>query len=492
MTERTEHAPPAGGAQRPLGPGICDGKRYLDSLDDGREVWIGGERVVRIAHHSLFRGLCDTLAGLYDLQHAPATADAMTCRNERGVRISRSYFLPRAPAHLELRRVNSAIWARESFGMLGRYPDFCAAMAIGFCDVAPELAQLDPAFARNAIWHHQYAAENDLCLGHGLHDPNMDKSLRPEQDPDRCLRIVRERDDGLVVRGARFVTLAPVCHELQIAPTYALSEREAEHALWFAIPANTPGVRMVCREPFSARSAFDHPASSRFDEQDALVIFDDVCVPWERVFLARRPLEAHRLFRSRVMAWAVHAGAVQLVARLELLCGVAHLLATTGGIAERTHVQQLLGELVTYRAIFESLLRTSELDCTVTPSGLVAPGPLIVQRAFIGLISERIVHLLEQVGTSALIFLPTEGDFAQPQLRALLDVYFRGRDASALDRTRLCKLAWELTGDSFGGRQQLYERLHSGDPGAILATIYQRHDPRGGVAMVNRLLGTDF
>ncbi len=477
---------------KPLGPGVLDGRRYLESLRDGREVWIGGERIKDVPAHPLFRGLCQEMARLYDLQHAPGTRDTMTFVNERGVRVSCSYLEPRQPGDLLRRRRNAEIWARESFGMMGRYPDFCAAIAVGFKDVGDELAKFDPAFACNSAWHHQFAAENDLCLGHGLHDPNMDKTLRPEQDPDRCLRIVKEKDNGIVVRGARFVTLAPVTHELQIAPTYVLNERETEHALWFAIPTNTPRLRIVCREAFSGRNAFDHPASSRFDEQDALVIFDDVLVPWERVFLARQPLAANRLFRARVMSWAIHAAVIQLVARMELLVGVGHLMAKAGGVDSRPNVQQLLGELVTYKHIFEALMRDAEANGVTTPGGLVAPGSLLPQRAFITLVSERIVNILEHIGTSGLIFLPSEGDFAAPELRPLIDIYYRGKDATAFDRTKLAKLAWELTGDSFGGRQQLYERLHSGDPNTLLAAVYQRHNTAGAVAQVNRLLATAF
>lgn len=489
VTSKSNPAPQAPAA---LGAGALDGRRYLESLRDGRQIWVNGEKIADVTTHPLFRGLCHEMARLYDLQHEAATQDAMTFVNENGVRVSASYLEPRSSADLLRRRRNAEIWARESFGMMGRYPDFCAAIAVGFKDVGHELAKFDPAYARNAAWHHQYAAENDLCLGHGLHDPNMDKTLRPEQDPDRCLRIVKEKDGGLVVRGARFVTLAPVTHEMQIAPTYVFNEREADHALWFAIQTNAPGIKIVCREPFSGRGAFDHPASSRFDEQDALVIFDDVFVPWERVFLARQPLAANRLFRSGVMVWAIHAAVIQLVARMELLIGVGHLMARTGGIAARPNVQQLLGELVTYKHIFEALMRDSEVNCVTTAGGRTAPGQLLHQRAFITLVSERIVNILEHVGTSSLIFLPNEKDFAVPELKPLLDVYYRGKDVAAYDRTKLSKLAWELTGNSFGGRQQLYERLHSGDPNTILAGVYQRYDASGAVAMVNRLLSTSF
>lgn len=476
-------------AQRALGPGVMDGARYRESLHDGREVWLGGERVANVAGHPAFSGIVAEIARIYDLQHAPGTREKMTYVNENGVRVSLSYLMPRTAEDLLRRRANGEIWAAESFGMMGRYPDFCASMAVGFNDVRDELVKLDPAFAAAAAWHHRFAAENDLCLGHGLHDPTMDKSLRPEQDPDRCLRIVAEKDAGFVVRGARFVTLGALCNELQIAPTYPLNEREKEFALWFTIPANAPGVRMICRESYATgRGRFDHPAAARFDEGDALVIFDDVLIPFERVMLAREPLEAGRIFRSRVMIWAVYAAALQLLARLELLIGTAHLMASTCGMDSRPNVQVLLGELVTYTRIFQSIVRASEADCITTPGGHVAPAPMPHQRAFIGMISERLVTILEHIGTSSLVFQPSEKDLAVPGLAPLIDRYFGGRNVSSTDRIKLSKLAWDLSCDSFGGRQQLYERLHSGEPATVMASVWQRYDKTRAIAMVRRML----
>jgi 4-hydroxyphenylacetate 3-monooxygenase oxygenase component len=466
-----------------------DGRKYLESLRDGREVWVHGERVKDVTAHPAFAPLCRELARLYDLQSAPKTRDQMTCAGENGGRVSYSYILPKTPEDLLRRRRNGEIWARESFGMLGRYPDFCAAMTVGFRDVRDELAKLDESFAENVVSYHRRAAENDLCLSHGLHDPAMDKSLRPEQDPDRCLRIVKERDDGFVVRGARMVTLGALSNEILIAPTYPLNEREADHAIWFAIPAAASGLRQICRAPFAPnRKRFDHPVSSRFDEPDTLAIFDDALVPFDRVFLARQPAAAGQLFRSRVMTWASYAAAVQLLAKLELFIGVAHLMATTSGTADRPNVLAELGELATYAQVFQSVVRAAEVDCQRTPGGHIAPGPLIHQRALIALVSERLVSILEHIGTSSLIFVPTSEDFEVPELKRFLDVYGRGRDFSSIDRAKLCRLAWELTADSFGGRHQLYERLHSGDPATIIAAAYQRYDKTNAVESVSRLL----
>ena len=219
------------------------------------------------------------------------------------------------------------------------------------------------------------------------------------------------------------------------------------------------------------------------------MIFDDVLIPWERVFLMRQPKAANALFRSRVMSWASYASILQTMARLELIIGTAHLIAETGGIAKRPHVALEMGELVSYAGMFKGMLRAAEVDCVRTPGGHYTLGDTGHIRPLIAMTSERIINIFEHVATSAPVFAPTAEDFDVPQLRPLLDIYGRGKDVNADYRHRLCRLAWELTADSFGGRQQLYERLHSGSPEVIISGAYQRYDKSKGIAMVNTLIG---
>jgi len=477
-------------ADRIGAPGIMDGARYVESLRDGREVWLHGEKVADVTRHPAFRNVVATFAELYDLQHQAGTQEVMTYLDPDGVRGSTSYLPPTSPDELLRRRRNTELWTERSFGMLGRLPDFCAAMLVGFHDTRAELNALQVGLGDNATRYLTFARQNDLALSHGLHDPHMDKTLRPRQDPDRCLRVVAERDNGVIVRGARFVTLGPLSNEVVVAPTYVLADDEEEFAIWFACPVNLPGIRQICRDPFTLRpQTADHPLSTRYDEQDVLMIFDDVLIPWERVFLLRQPNTANALFRSRVMSWASYASILQTMARLELIIGTAHLIAETGGIAKRPHVALEMGELVSYAGMFKGMLRAAEVDCVRTPGGHYTLGDTGHIRPLIAMTSERIINIFEHVATSAPVFAPTAEDFDVPQLRPLLDIYGRGKDVNADYRHRLCRLAWELTADSFGGRQQLYERLHSGSPEVIISGAYQRYDKSKGIAMVNTLIG---
>lgn len=471
------------------GHGIMTGEEYLDSLRDGREVWVHGEKVDDVTAHPAFARVAKEMARIYQLQHEPETQDTMSFVNEDDVRISYSYSMPKNYEDLIKRRDNTALWAKESLGMFGRFPDFCAAIIVGMFDARDEMAKIDPRYKTNIENYLKYASENDLSLSHGLHDPAMDKSKRPKEDPDRCMRIVEEREDGIIVRGARFVTLGPLTDEVVIAPTQSLQEDEPEFGLWFAMPVAAPGIKQICREPYTMnRNPRDHKLSTRFDEQDVVMIFDDVFVPWERVFLANAPKEANLLFRSRVMRWAAHCSVLQLLARMELMIGVAHLMTETEGKGGRQLIDMELGELVTYKEIFRSIIRTAEYEGIMTPGGHFAIKPAPHLRALIGMVSERLVSIIEHVTTSSALFVPSAEDMDVAELRPLIDRYWRGKGVDAEYRQKLSKLAWELTGDSFGGRQQLYERLHSGSPEVIVASVYKMYNKKNAIAMVDAAL----
>lgn len=474
------------------GTGAMNGDRYLESLRDGREVWLNGERIVDVTTHPAFATVCQSIARTYDLQCAPETRDVMTHALPDGRRVSYSYLLPRSGEDLLRRRRNAELWAQATYGMIGRFPDFCAALVVGLYDVRKELGEAQPEFETNVVNHHRFCQEHDVSLTHALHDPTMDKSLRPEQDPDRCIRVVKERDDGIVVRGCRpLTTYAPFANECLVYPMIVLGPSEKEFALWFSIPMAWPGVKTICRETYTRqRGAADHPLSVRFDEQDATIILDDVFVPWERIFLMNDPERANAL-RLPLFPWAGYSSLTRLLVKLDLVIGAVHLMAATSGSDTNLHVQQELGELIQLTELCRSALRACELDSVPSRGGLVMPGYLLHIRTFMANQSERLADIIRHVCTSSLVGTPMDADFDVPELRPLLDRYFRGRGMDARDRVRLSKLAWELAGDSFGGRQVLYERLHHGDPIRNTAQVYLDYDKTRAVGLVRRLLELD-
>src|SRR2546425_938020 len=203
---------------------------------------------------------------LYDLQHSSQYRELMTFVSpESGRRVSYSYLLPRTPADLLAKRRNTEIWMEESWGQLGRAPDFMSNVVVGLYDFRAELERNDPRFGQNAINYHRYAQESDLSITHAIGDPQIDRSIGPLQDPDLGLRVVRETEDGIVIQGAKqLATLAPLANEVLVylSSSYALREAK-EFVLWFALPMATPGFKVLCREPLSRHlDEHSHPVRS--------------------------------------------------------------------------------------------------------------------------------------------------------------------------------------------------------------------------------------
>jgi len=473
------------------GKGVKNGADFLESLRDDRVVYYKGERVKDVTTHPAFEKMARKIAQTYDKQHDPEYQDTMSFIDEDGVRCSYSYAIPDTKEALAGRRGNTEVWVKDAMGMLGRLPDFVASMTVGVYDQRHELAKLNPELAKNAEKYLKYARQNDLCLSHGLHDPCMDKSLRPTEDPDRCVRVVKERDDGIIVRGARFNTFGLFSNEIMICPTYGFKEEEKEFAIWFTVPCNAPGLSQIARESYGGRNPLDHPASAVYDEVDSLIVFDDVFIPWERVFLYREPLKANQLFRSGVMNWASFAGGSLSILRMEILCAIAEMLAKTSGIIKRPEVIAKLGEMCTYTGAIKSSFELSMLKAGKTPAGNYKPALSPERRSLTTMVSERFIELIEHIGTSSLIFLPTGEDWDNPEIREYLDVYMRGKDSSPLDRHKLCKFAWDISGDGFGARQQMYERLHSGDPNVMVANAWRNTDLSHARKLISEFLELD-
>jgi 4-hydroxyphenylacetate 3-monooxygenase len=470
--------------------GAFTGERYIESLKDDREVWLNGARV-DVTTHAAFAGMLHELARLYDLQHTPAYRNSMTFVSpETGNRVSYSYLLPRTMDDLLAKRRNCEIWMAESWGQLPRAPDFMSNVAVGLYDFREHLHGNNPRFGDNAVRYHRYCQEHDIVLTHGLGDPQIDRSSSPAQDPDMALRVLRETADGIVIRGAKqLATLAPLAHEILVylSASFALREQQ-QFVLWFALPVATPGLKILCREPLSLHaSGHSHPFASRYDEQDAMAFFDDVLVPWERVFLLYDgPLALRGL--GRINAWSLYSSQIRFYHRLQTFIGVATLLAEAIGVDGFREVRDKLGELISYAEIVRLGLRGMEAEAKLTDGGLLAPGDSAALSIFAAQISPRLLEIVRDIGASGLIMQPSEADLANPELRPYLDRYMRGHNIGAAEKARLFRLAWDLAGDSSGSRQELYERWHRGDIVRNRNNLYLRYDRSRIVGRIRQLI----
>ncbi|MEV6122711.1 4-hydroxyphenylacetate 3-hydroxylase N-terminal domain-containing protein [Streptomyces sp. NPDC052077] len=474
--------------------GAMTGDDFRASLDDGREVWLGGERVRDVAAHPELRGAVDRIAHLLDLRRSdPAAREvALTTSEETGNLVSRSYSLPTTPEDLRAKFAASRWWMAESLGQHGRAPDFMANVVVGLRDYHAELETNRPGFGANAIAYHRYATEHDLVLTHALGDPQIDRSASPLDDPDLALRVIEENDRGVVIRGAKqLATLAPFAHEVLVYLNGVSAQRGAEDfVIWFALPMNTPGLKTLCREPLGSSGAgHAHPLARGYDEQDAMLFFDDVEIPWERVFLLGDGLLALKGL-SRINAWSMQSTHIRFHERLRTFVSVAAMLADSIGVDGFRGIQEDLGELVSYAETLRLGIAGAEATAVRTPSGLLAPAPSYGLGFWSAEVSARVVAIVRRIGASGLIMQPSEADLASPELRPFIDRYMHGRGMAADQKARLFRLAWELVGDGFGARQELYEYLHRGDPGAGRARLLRGYDRSETDARIRRMIAS--
>ncbi|PRH79953.1 4-hydroxyphenylacetate 3-hydroxylase [Streptomyces solincola] len=469
---------------------LLTGDRYRASLDDGRELYLHGERVTDPARHRAFAPAVDELARQLDLQHDPDHHDLLTYKDPAtGHRIARAYQPTRTPEELALQRRSAEFWHAQSLGQHGRSPAFMASIALGVHDFRHRLATGRPEFGANADAWYRHVAEHDLVLSHALGDPQIDRSADPVDDPDLALRVLSEDDRGIVVRGAKqLTTLAPLAHEVLVYLSASFTQRRGEQfVVWFALPLNTPGLITLCREPLGAEPwGHGHPLGARFDEQDAMLFFDDVVVPWDRVFLLRDG-DLAREGLARINAWSAYVGHIRFRERLRTLLATATLVAESIGVDGFRGVQEDLGRLAGYAELAEYFLDAAEARARRTDSGLLAPGDTAAARVWSAEVAGSAVDIVRRIGASGLLMQPTAKDLDHPRLRPHLDRWMRGRGVDAPYKSRLFRLAWELTGDGFGQRQDLYEQVHRGDLTRNRINLYKRYDNSEARARITRL-----
>lgn len=451
---------------------IRTGQQYLEALRDEREIWLDGERVRDVTTDPRLRGAAESVSELYDLQHRPEFQEKLTFAEPGGQRTSLSYLEPRSQADLVRRREMVNTWMNWTCGMMGRSPDFMNIHMTGFASGADYFARGGEQFGRNIRNYYEYLSKHDLCLTHTLINPQTDRSKPVDKQPKNiAASIVKETDAGMVISGARMIaTLAPFSDELAVFPSTHLqvSDEAKPYAFAFCIPVATPGLRFICRPSLApvGGCARDYPFSSRLDEMDCVAIFDDVLVPWERVFVCRNPQLSNGMFvQSGCMNQIMHQFAIKNLAKAEFLLGVALNMADAVGLGGFQHVQNYIHEMINTVELVRSCIRASEADCVTGPGGTVLPNdqPLLTVRTMFPELYPRLVEIIQILGASGLVMVPGHAELAGERADDV-ELYYQGANISAEKRIQLFRIAWDVSCSSFAGRQTLYERYFSGDP----------------------------
>jgi 4-hydroxyphenylacetate 3-monooxygenase len=446
--------------------GARTGAEFLKGLKAPREVWVGGEKVSDVVTHPAFAGAAHTLAEIFDLQHRER-ATCLMPDPETGEAIGVSHMIPRSREDLERRHKALQTTAEYTVGLMGRTPDYMNVTYAGFAGRADEWASGgNDRGAANLVAYQKYLRRNDISLTHTIIHPTIDKSKGdvPAPGDPVPLHKVEDTAHGIVVRGARILaTLAPFADELAVYPAIGLGEGADAYALSFCIPMNTPGLKFLCRDSCAVGGdRFDHPLSTRFDEQDAFVIFDDVEVPRDRIFI-----NANRQAYNTVMTTGWYPNVMQQTmiraqTKLEFAYGLGTRMAEAVG-DQSPATRQMLGEIWTYAEMVRAALRAAEIDAFEYGNGVWFPngGPLAALRATLPTWFPRVGEILTLIGSHNLLATPARAQLDDPNLRKLLDLYLHGPGGvTAEERARIFRLAWDFVGTSLAGRNQLYERFY--------------------------------
>jgi len=475
------------------------GTAYIAGLRERPpELHMNGERVKDVTNHAGLRHGVQTLARLYDMQHDPALRDEMTYVSPTtGEQVGLSFITPRTHEDLARRHTMMRHWARATCGMMGRTPDFLNTSVMAMAAAGDYFARNRPAFKENIQRYYQYIREHDLVLTHTL--VNLQRSRSPqgsvlEDATDIALSVVKETDAGIAVRGARVLATLPIADEIAVYP--ARSHRlpggaPQRTSFAFAIPCHTPGLKFLCRESLDLeRPRFDHPLGSRFEEMDAIAFFDNVLVPWERVFL----LGDADLCNSMAISTGqfLHSGhqvVTKNVVKCEFVLGLASLMVRTLGSGELPQTRELLAELIENLEITKACLRAAEADAAMNRWGIMSPAemPLMVARQIFIRMYPRMAEILHLLGSSSLMALPTEADLTG-SLGPEIARYLATDTASAAERVKLFHLAWDTCCSAFATRQVLYERFFQGDRARNVIVLTSQYDTAPMAAWVQEIL----
>ncbi len=473
------------------------GSHYIASLRDDRAVYLDGSRVDDVTTHPAFSRQIARIAGMYDLAAHPDQSSLTTPDPDTGDPYSNAWLIARDADDLRKRRDVHRFWAENSFGLMGRSPDHVASVLSAFAAGRDVFDRAGTKYGDNVLRFYEQARRESLYVSYVIVPPQIDRSKSAAGQPEPFLYtgVVAERPDGMVVRGASMIgTAALMSDYLFVSYIVPLQKGDDDYAISFVVPVATAGVKLYPRRPYSeiANSVFDYPLSSRFDETDSLVVFDDVVVPWSNVFVYKNvELVAAQFHETGAHLYANFQALVRFGVKLQFAGGLAYRLAELHNIIGLPPVQGLLGgKIATQTAVVDALIASAESQPSIRLD-YARPNPQFV---YTGMHLQRqcIVELMRQLrelaGGAFLAVPGSDLSFSSPQTAADTERYYRSLNVSGEERVKFLKLMWDFVGTEFAGRQLQYEMFYSSAQHIADARVFGAFDWRSGRALVDRCL----
>jgi 4-hydroxyphenylacetate 3-monooxygenase len=474
------------------------GDEHLKSLRDGRTVYIDGTLVPDVTAHPAFRNATRSAAALYDFQARLENLELMTFKpNGSNRRVNRAWQMPRSHAEMVERRKALQAWAALSGGFLGRSPDHLASALVGQRMGIEVFRRHGPARAKALEDYFDYASRSDLFLTYVIINPQAERSKDwGQQAEDLVARVVDEDASGITIRGAKMLgTSSIMANELLVANLQPLKPGEEDLAFSCALPMNAKGLRVLSRKSYEAHavSVFDNPISSRFDENDALVYFDDVKVPWERVFVYRDTDMCRAQFHDTPgHAYQNYQAQIRLSVKIAFLAGLARRITEAIGTTRIPSVTEQLGALAAQVGMVNAMLSGMEAsgwqlgEWWVPNKHFMYSAQVITQDLY-----PRVVQTIRDLAGGALIMLPSSVvDFANAEMAAIIHKTQRSATMEPEHKVKLLKAAWDAIGSEFGSRHTQYEMFYAGARFVTTGHSFRTFDWSHATGLVDDLMSS--
>lgn len=472
------------------------GQQHIDSLRDHRQVFCDGAVVDDVTTDAAYRNAVASIGHLYDFASDPENADLMTYEPAPGEQANRIWQLPTSHQELVARRRALEAWNAEHAGFMGRAPDHVASCIAGMYMGRDRFEAYDPQRARALADYYHFAREHDLYLSYVIINPQADRSKSASEQPDPYLTagVVDEDSAGIVVRGAKMLgTGAVMSNEIFVTCIQPLTPDDVAYAISFVVPIDTPGLKVLSRKSYEAASpsVFDNPMASRFDENDAVIYFDDVHVPWERVFVDRDvAMTLAQFHETPAHVFQNYQAQVRLSVKMRFLAGLAHRIAEINGLFPIPQVRETLGQIAAEANLVASLVTAMETNGTMWGEYYVPDrNTLYTAQVLTQQLYPVFAGRIRELAGGGMIMLPSsEADYDLDELRTLIGKTQQSPAASADERVKLFKLAWDAVGSEFGSRHLQYEMFYAGANFVTKGHSFRTYDWETAATMVDRVL----
>lgn len=475
---------------------IRTGDQYRESIRDGRDVWMNGEKVTDVTTHPAFKPLVDIRARIYDMAHDPATRDSMTYEDASTGEVNAiQQKPPRTREDWDAKRAATDAVLSDVGGVVTRVGDETIGEVWSLIDGQDVLNAINPAYAENVKRHIDHALYADPFHVSANTDPKGDRSKRPQdQDPDMLLHVVRETDSGIVVRGAKYETAAAYSNQAFTKPTIANwgDSELSDYALGFIADMGSPGLKYICRTGFAGtKPPADYPVSSRFDEVDTLVVFDDVEIPWENV-LFYRDTKAATFIRATLHRYSAFAFTQRNLRLADLMIGAALWNVKQTGLEKQQAVQEKLATLACYREGINAHLTASIAMAEPSPGGLLMPNQSLLYTGRVLACSQlhEMMHIARELCGGQICITPDKASFDHPDTKPWLDKFYSINEHwVAEDRRKLLAYARDLLNSDYAGHRLTFQLFAQSPPFAHLGAVYRNFDWEGPLDLVKDAAG---